>query len=268
MIALLCIAALAVAGPSSGLDGARGAEPSDVVLEVASGVDVNWTRLVLVARASARSHGTEDIKAVEELARREIQLGMDQGARRLDVTTDHALGDLFEDREIGRALRSRVARWEVSEARYHASGKVELVAELALQDLFRPWSVSRVRTAAADPPAPRYTGLVIDARGLSAKPGWSPRILAPDGAVLHEATLWEEAAVSLAPLIYVSDPAHPAAVRAGQEPLFVRAAEASGVDLVLSDEEAVRFASEMSGARVLGEGTVVVVIDAAGRPDR
>lgn len=233
--------------------------PQPVVTEAGAALELDWTRMVLRATASAGTHGTESTRAVEELARRSLQVGMEQGVARIPVTSSVGFEALLGG-PLGDALRSRMHRWEVTEAVYHASGRVELTAELSLQDLLKPWTLGRVGEPAETRATP-ITGLVVDARGSGAVPAWSPALLDADGAVLYDGWLWEEEAVTRAPVVYVADPAHPAAARAGERPLFLRAREARGPDLLLDAEEAARFRAEAQGARVLGEGTVVVVID-------
>lgn len=233
--------------------------PRPIVTEAGAALELDWTAMVLRATASAGTHGTEGTRAVEELARRSLRVGMEQGVSRIPVTAEVGFDALLEGPLAG-ALRSRMHRWEVTEAVYHASGRVQLTAELSLQDLLKPWTLSRV----ADPEGARageVTGLVIDARGSGARPAWAPSLIGHDGQVLYDGWLWEEEAVSRAPVVYVGDPAHPAAARAGQRPLFLRARDARGPDLVLDADETARFRAEAAGARVLGEGTVVVVID-------
>lgn len=233
--------------------------PQPVVTDAGPSLEFDWTRMVLRATASAGTHGTESTRAVEELARRSLQVGIEQGVSRIPVTSGLSFDSLLSG-PLGDALRSRLHRWEVTEAVYFASGKVRLTAELSLQDLLKPWTLSRI----AEPGpamASTVTGLVVDARGSGARPAYAPTLWSHDGEVLYDGLLWEEEAVSKAPVVYVGDPAHPAAARAGETPLFVRAREARGPDLVLDAAETARFREQLQGARVLGEGTVVVVID-------
>lgn len=233
----------------------------DVVVEVGSGLAVNWTRMVLVATSTARAHGAEDVRAVEELARREVQIGMEQGAARVALATGLKLSGVFDDPRLGEALRSRLSRWEVVEAIYGASGQVGLTAELSLQDLFKPWTLHHVRHEPPSEREPRYTGLVVDARGVDVELAWAPRLRAHDGALLYDGTLWEEEAVTEIPVVYIADPSHPSAVRCGAVPMTVRAERAEASDLFLSSQDSVRFRTALLGARILGEGTIVVVVD-------
>jgi len=233
----------------------------DVLREVAAGVEVNWTELTLNASGVGRTGGTEGRKAIEQLARREVEASMRQGSARIRVTSGHSLSDLTAVPELADALSSRVSRWVVTEARYYASGKVEIDAQLSLQDLLKPYTLKNSRPVPELDAQPDFTGLVVDARGHATQPAWAPRILGPNGNVLFAGGVWDDHAVTTSPAVYVTDPAHSGARRAGDKPFVVSAASTKGPDLVLSAADAERFGTSMSNARVLGEGTVVVVVD-------
>jgi hypothetical protein len=233
---------------------------SDVVREVAAGVTVNWTDLTLHASGVGRTGGTEGRKAIEQLARREVEASMRQGSGRIPVTVDRSLDDLRSVKELADSLQARVSRWVVTEARYFASGNVELDAELSLQDLLKPYTLKSAEPVPERLSQPDFSGLLIDARGTRARPAWAPRVLDPSGEVLFGGGVWSEHAVSAIPVVYVSDPAHAAARRVGDRPFVVVADGARGPDLVLSEADAKRFRSTMTDAEVLGMGSVVVVL--------
>lgn len=239
-------------------------EPADVRETLAgSDVVVNWTTLSLEVSATGVGGATESIKAVEELAQRDADAGIRQGVARVRVGVDRMVAQLQEVPEFGPALEARISRWEAVETRYHSSGKVEVDAELSLIDLLKPYTLARAKQpGAGDGPQARYTGLVVDARGTDALPAWSPRLLASNGEVLWDGTVWEDVAIASAPAVFVSDPAHPASARAGEDPLFLRVDGANGPELTLTPEDSQRFRTSLGGtARILGEGTVVVVVD-------
>ena len=99
------------------------------------------------------------------------------------------------------------------------------------------------------------------ARGTGATPCYAPRLTHPHDGELWGGRPWDDVALFQAPAVWVSDPADPAGARAGANPLVVRAIGALGCDLVLGDDDRVRYRTAMSGSRVPGEGTVAVVID-------
>jgi hypothetical protein len=181
---------------------------------------------------------------------------------RIAVTGDRTVADLQRVPEFGLAIEARVSRWRATETRYHTSGLVALSAELALADLLKPYTLATARAVVVtDSPQPDFTGVVVDARGSKASAAWAPRVLDHHGEVLYDGTLWEEAAITATPVVFVSDPAHPAATRAGEAPLFLKCGEASGSDLLLTAEDSQRFRTSLNGALLLGEGKLVIVVD-------
>ena len=236
-------------------------DPPTVRREIARGVWVDWTDLAIEVTTRARGHGPQDAEAAEQQARREVDAAIRQAASRVPLTGALTVGAIGDDR-VRPAVQSRLSRWEVTEGRYGSAGEVVLTAALSLQELLKPYTLAEARPgpAQAEHP-PEWTGLVIDARGASVVPCWAPRLVTEDGDALLVVRMWEDEAVNVAPLVYVSDPAHPAAARAGDHPLFVRASDARGGDVVLSGAELARFHAELADARVLGEGRVVVVVD-------
>ena len=93
---------------------------------------------------------------------------MRQGAARIPVTVDDSLDDLSSVTELSEAIRARVSRWVVTEARYYASGNVELDAALSLQDLLKPYTIKSAVPMPERLSQPEVTGLLIDARGSRA----------------------------------------------------------------------------------------------------
>lgn len=242
---------------------AQEGEPADVRQPLAAGAVINWTTLVLEVEATGRGGATESNRAVEELARRDADAGVRQGVPRIQVSFDRTVGDLQRVPEFSGALKARSARWWAAETRYHTSGRVEVDARLSLHELLKPYTLATAKPyEAGDEPQPRFTGVVVDARGTQAEPAWSPGILSATGEVLYEGVVWEEVAVEVAPVIYVSDPAHPAAARAGDDPIFLRADGAEGARVVLTPEDSQRFRTTLGHARLLGEGKLVIVVDA------
>lgn len=250
---LLCVLALA----QEPVD-----RPEDIRREVAADVYVNWTKLTLEVSADARSGGVENTRAVEELARRDADAGLRLGVARVQVRGDRQVADLQKVPEFGAAIQDRVSRWRASKTHYFSSGRVLVSAELSLQDLLKPYTLATAHQEGENErPQPRYSGVVIDARGYAVEPAWSPRVLGSNGELLYDGTVREDRAINTSPVIYVPDPAHPASARAGGDPIFLSCSSADGTDLVLTADDSQRFRTSLNGARLLGEGKVVVVVD-------
>jgi hypothetical protein len=225
-------------------------------------VRVNWTTLSLEIDGVAWRKGAQTWQSIEQMARREVDAAVRQAVGSVRVTGGARVADLVADEALGEAIGSRIPRWEVEEAVYATSGKVALRATLSLQDLLKPWTLQIASAAdggAVDPSWP--TGLVVDARGLRAAPAYAPRLVDVAGTSLYAGELREDRAVQVAPYVFVSDPAHPAAAVAGDAPLTVQATEARGSDLVIGEPGAALRIAEIAGP-VLSRGAVVVLVDA------
>ena len=242
---------------------AQEGEPQDVLQVLSSGVTINWTTGMLEVVANGTGGATLSKRAVEELARRDADAGIRQGVERIQVSHDRTVADLQQVPEFSSALQSRIARWWAAETRYHSSGRVEIDARLSMHDLLKPYTLATAKAhEPTDGPQPRFSGIVIDARGTQLDPAWTPAVLSATGELLFEGTVWEESAVDIVPVVYVTDPAHPASARAGDEPIFLRADAADGSQMSLTPEDSQRFRTTLTGAKLVGEGKLVVVVDA------
>lgn len=235
--------------------------PADVRTDVADGVRINWTRQSLEVDRSARGSGTRVFPpSVETQVRVAVQTAIEDFVGRVPVTSASSIASLLSNPRIASAVSVGQNRWGVVETRYYASGRVELLAELPLIEVTRVWSIDRAVDVPDARPPVDVTGVVLDARGLDLTPVLAPRIRADDGEVIYEGVLWSNRAVDTVPVVYVTDPAHPASARAGTSPLFLRAVSVSGSDLYLSPEAS-------TAARALGEGdpwrqgAVVIVVE-------
>ncbi len=110
------------------------------------------------------------------------------------------------------------------------------------------------------------TGLVIDAKGLGARPAMTPRILDKSGKeVFGSAMVSREFAISQGMAGYAKDPAAAAAnTRVAGRPLTVKAVAVqgqAGSDLVVSDADAARIREAEAAARFLEKCRVMIVLD-------
>lgn len=238
-----------------------------VVRELSAG-RVNWTTLELCAEASeANSSGSmAGYETLEGRARSVLGPRMLNLAREVRIDTAHTSGDLMSSTEaIADKLDANVSLWEVTEARYYTSGRVEVEVCLPMHPWLRP-ALSQMATGVdrSSPPELPFTGLVVDARGLDVEPAIAPEIRSPSGAVLYGgATMTSFSASQRAMVIYVTDPADPLAVRrVGEQPVLVRATSvADEVNFVLEPAGSAALEKAAAGAGFLAQGTVVVVVD-------
>lgn len=245
-----------------GLAAASG-EPEDVREVLRQGVTLNWTTLTLEAEATDRGYGVgSSPAAVEQNVRRAMGPSLANAAMEIPLDNRNQLGDLeLLDKSVYEQVRARLSQWEVNEARYYTSGRVDLRGEISVQQLLKPVALARARPA-PEGKQPAFTGLVVDARGLDVRPVIFPRILDDAGAVLWTGVNWTRSALDALPAIYVTSPTSGATTRAGANPLILLAGGARSGEVALSPEDSVRFRAGLSEAAVLGEGRVVFVIDA------
>lgn len=243
------------------------------VVEKLAGGQVDWTALELEAGASGKPSGgmAVDYSTLEGDARSHLGPTVLELARRIQFTPSRTTGDLLaEENAVADRLDDNLGAWEVTEARYYASGKVELDGALALQYFLRPALVAGARGQEREgPPTLATTGLVVDARGLEVRYAVAPVLRAAEGGpVIYElATLTSYAASQRTPCVYVTDPADPAAVRrAGESPLQVRATAVQDGELLLDFAAARAVAEAATGAPFLLHGNVVIVTGPAVGP--
>lgn len=215
---------------------------------------VDWEAQVL--RASGA--GAPDLKAsnlgqarlgAERSAKLDAQRNLLEQARGLRINADRTVGDELAREEVRGRVEAALRGYTVVDKRYYSDGGVELEVEVPLAAL-----TSAVVPATDKPLAPKaegakkYTGLVVDARGLGAKPVLAPRLLDASGKPLY--------GPNVAAWFSNLDEAKRAS-RVGAQPLVLKAAKLQGSDLVLSEEAAKQLSEVHTG--FLAEGRVVIV---------
>jgi hypothetical protein len=111
-----------------------------------------------------------------------------------------------------------------------------------------------------------YTGLIINAKGLGAKPAMYPRILDESGNSVYDvASANPNATIEEGLTGYrKSIDAAKQVARVGNNPLIIKATKISGkynADIIVADSDAHKIFQADSKGGILGEAKVVVVID-------
>jgi hypothetical protein len=229
---------------------------------------VDWThmRLTMAEQAQPAPGSHAELQVVEQQARGRLGPRVLEAAGQVRLDHETTAGDLIASRSsLGEHLGQESSSWHVSEARYHSSGRVEITAELDLATWLRP--VAYAGAHSGDPPQgerSRFTGILVDARGLDAEGALAPRLLSAEGDVLFSVERVHEAVARKRSIVqYVSDPADPLAYgRAGDNPLLLRALDVrDDVDLVLTVDDTTRLRTVSRDAYLLTEALVVLVLD-------
>ncbi len=238
----------------------------DPVLEQLDDGAVDWTNLRLVVHSTGGgvTGAMDNLEAAEGDAREKLEPSFQRLARAVRVDRSRVAGDLLDAGDaVADRLDSNLSLWEVFEARYLASGLVELDAALSLQHWLRPALVTFAHTAERAGAAGGASGLVVDARGLDVDCALAPEFFDAAGAHLFGVGDMTAYAASLhGPVVYVRDPADPTgARRAGETPVFVRPASVrDGTDLVFAAEMASEIVAAASISDFLLHGKVVIVV--------
>jgi hypothetical protein len=228
---------------------------------LSNGVVMNWTTLQLERWDGGGAVGVGAKQAaIEQRLRDKIGPALQSNLRGVALRAGVQLGELMTGDEFGQRLAHRGILWSVSKARYFSSGRVEILGVIDLREFLRPWLLQAARADPVDPAATHYTGVVIDTRGLSFRPCFQPTVWDASGVPLYQGEMWERRALETAPVLYLSEASDPRAGRAGETPLFVKAAAVSGCGVSLDQDGSDEFRS-LGASQAIGEGTVVMVVE-------
>jgi hypothetical protein len=133
------------------------------------------------------------------------------------------------------------------------------------KDLRPPAAPVSPEPAAAGPPM-TYTGLVVDARGIAARPAMSPRVFDEDGKEVYgSANVDREYAVQQGMSGYARDlTAAQSNQRVTNSPVTVKALKTSGAgkaDLIISNADAQQIRASAENASFMKKCRVMIVLD-------
>ena len=184
-------------------------------------------------------------------------------AKGIHISANKTVGEAMAKDEVKGRVEGVVKGFKVVKKRYYSDQGVEMDVEVPLagiaQAVLDPGAAPADALAGMKATDGRYTGLLVDARGLGVMPVLAPRLLDASGKVLYAADmLGPEARKDSVPARYfksLDQATHATAL--GGTPLLVKAQKAQGSDLVLADGD-VRALDQLS-SKVLVEGRVGIV---------
>lgn len=258
---------LALVVPLSALAQGKDAKPAAPAAAAAKAPEagVNWEGQLLRATGA----GAPDMKAAnpaqarlgaERAAKLDALRNLLEQVKGVQLSTGRTVGDAMGSEELRARVEGVVKGFKVVNKRYYSDSGVEVDVEVplsALTSALLPAPATAI--AVNEQGAKKYTGLVVDARGLGAKPALAPRLLDAAGKPVYGAEALSADArkdTSVAAYFKSLEDARKS-TRVGEKPLVVKAAQLQGSDLVLA-EEALKQLTEANTA-FLAEGRVAIV---------
>lgn len=256
------------------------AQPGAVIEEIDSQARIDWSKWVVYVTEldGGNCNGGNAVFPVSNLFSTIQKIRIDGSTRVSDLIRQGSM--------VRNQLHGMIRQAEVVKRGYLSNGAVELTlafdlkggfAQLALPADIRP--VPQIKTlgrpaskaaGSGEVGASRtYTGLILDARGLSAKPALSPKIVSEAGDEVYGPTyVSREFAVQKGMVQYTSNlESGKGSPRAGCTPLLVRALRTEGLnqcDFIVSNTDANEIQGEHMNLRFLKECQVTIVIDPPG----
>jgi hypothetical protein len=191
--------------------------------------------------------------------------------RGIQLTSDETVGDTMRaSDEVRTRLEGEAKGYRRVDTRYFDDGGVEIDVEMGIEGLLAELLPAPGAAKAGEPvslPAAgetRYTGLVVDARGLHPKPALAPRLLDGAGRDIYNGSVVAQDAIKAngiaGYLKNLEEATHSA--RVGGKPLVVKAVKVAGAsDLVLGDADAAKLRDPKGNVSYLAEGRVIIVAD-------
>ncbi|MFP2903789.1 LPP20 family lipoprotein [Pyxidicoccus sp. 3LFB2] len=261
--------AMLLAVPLSALgQGKEAKAPAQAVAEAArpASPGVNWEGQVLRATGA----GAPDLKAAnpaqarlgaERAAKLDALRNLLEQARGIQLSAGRTVADEMSREEVRSRVEGAIRGYKVVAKRYFSDSGVEVDVEVPLAAITAtlvtsaPDSVISLNAEGSK----KYTGLVVDARGLGVKPMLAPRLLDGSGKALYGAAALSDESRATAGVAawFQSLEAAKKATLVGEKPLVVKATGLKGSDLVLASDD-VKALGEVN-TRFLAEGRVVIV---------
>ncbi len=226
---------------------------------------VHWEGQILRATGA----GAPDLKAAnpaqarlgaERVAKMDALRNLQEQVQGVQINAGRTVGEAMATEELRGRVEGVLRGFKVMHKRYYSDSGVEMDVEVplaALTDALLPVTSTAIPVNTQG--ASKYTGLVVDARGLGAKPALAPRLLDGAGTPVYgvEALSTEARKATGVAAYFQGLEAASQSARVGEKPLVVKAARLQGSDLVLA-EEALKQLTD-TNASFLAEGRVAIV---------
>ncbi|MDD2389071.1 MAG: hypothetical protein PHP23_04975 [Desulfobacterales bacterium] len=270
-------------------------EPYDLVEHFKTGA-VNWSRGLITAtgtgsplRSSLEKPDARQL-AIRSAKQKAIQ-NLLETAKNVRIKSDMRVGAFDEDHDrIMAKLENMVREAQIVNRGYLSDGTVEVTVQLSIiggfAQLLLPRDIRQIEPVrpvgpAAAPPVPvflteqtsapqgeskRFTGIIVDARGLDVLPSMAPHIVDESGQEVYGAAYASrEYAVQYGMSGYFKDiDSAQKSSRIADTPLIVRglnAGETGRSDIVISNSDASKIRSASESLSFLRKCRIIIVLD-------
>ena len=274
------------------------ATDTDSIIEKVNTGNINWTRSIITANGGATPSQASpgDTAAVDAISMdRMISLAHERAKNNLllalDVVRMNADGYLADIMEENPTIYNKVAEIAmgvpIAQTNQLENGDIEVMVELLIpggfSQLVLPKEIKQVEyikpintqtqpeTALEEPDNPSastgaYSGVIIDARGIEARPAMVPVILDESGREVYSpAFISREYAVQNGVCVYIhSTDALQQIARIAPNPLLLRGLRTQGqnqCNIVISDADAFKLRDSSTNLHFLKQCRVVIIID-------
>lgn len=283
-IAMMGLALILTTGLAAGAFAQQEEPLTDEYVEQTDSGSVNWASGMITATGvgappanavnAAQARGMAK-RAATVIARRNL-LELIKGVQ-IDSSTSIDNFMVTSDVVVSR-IRGFLQNSQIFDTAYMSDGSVEVTVGLKLRggisdvvlpkadkfNLSAPTPNAVPEPVAAEPTA--YTGLIVDARGLAARPAMSPRIVDEAGnEVYGTAMVGREYAIQQGMAGYAKDPEKAAAnLRVAGNPMTVAAVAVQGrsrSDLVIPTAQAEAIRAQAESKDYLAKARVMILLD-------
>lgn len=243
-----------------------------VVQQIGMSGSVNFTQRTITATGYGMSGGTGGragvIRAAKLDALRNLLEVINGIALSSSTTVENQMlaNDVVKSRVEGIAKNYRM----VGEPRYYDDGSIEVTIEMSLDGPFLeavlPETGGSAQPLSSAVMGETYTGLIVDASGLGARPALAPRILNEEGEEVYGSSyVSREWAIKYGMVGYEKEmDSAMSNDRITDRPLVARALKAEGAnmaDLVIANKDAESLHSMEENLSFLQKCRVIIILD-------
>lgn len=265
------------------------AETADDLIEVLSAGHMNWTRSIIVAKASP---SRQDASQSAEILNNLISIGQQDakanilralGEVRIDAYR-HLSAIFAENQTIATRVAEMVEASKMADKKQLSDGSLEITMHFSLRggfsQLILPQEIEQVESIKAintplaaqkDPSSPirdadGYSGLIVDARGIGARPALVPVLVDESGKEVYSpAFVSREYAVQKGVCEYTrSMEGIEQSPRVMPKPLLIkgfRTMGQHGCNIVISNADAFKLRDASTNLHFLKQCRVIIVLD-------